>query len=127
MKFPESVFDTLPRFHGKIEVSFRKIMKTVGPYSGVATSLAKIVDDKKSRSAWLSINSEKHSWYIIERCYWKLNEKVIPSNEKKEFEDEEILRSPTAWLNNRIMDAAQKLIFKKLGADDDYQSILNIQ
>ena len=55
MKFPESVFDSLPRFHNKIKVSVRKIMKTFGPKSGVATSLAEIVDDKKWRSAWSSL------------------------------------------------------------------------
>ena len=66
--------------------------------------------------------------------------KIIPSTEKKDkihwlknglyhlqFEDEEILRSPTAWLNKRIMDATQKIIRKKLGTDEDYQSVLNIQ
>ena len=31
MKFPDSVFDSLPRFHDKIKMSVRKIMKTVGP------------------------------------------------------------------------------------------------
>ena len=28
MKFPDSVFDSLPIFHDKIKVSVRKIMKT---------------------------------------------------------------------------------------------------
>ena len=42
-------------------------------------------------------------------------------------EDEEILRYPTAWLNDCIMDATQKLTCKDLGADDDYQSVLNVQ
>ena len=65
MKFPESVFDSLPRFHDKIKVSIQKIMKIFGPYSEVATSLAEIVDDKKSRSGWLVINPEKYSRYII--------------------------------------------------------------
>ena len=58
-------------------------MKTFGPNSGVATSLAEIVNDKKWRSAWIVINPGKHSWYIIELYYWKLNEKVIQSEEKK--------------------------------------------
>ena len=132
IKFPHSVFDSLPRFHDKIKVSVRKIMKTFGPNSGFATGLGEIADDKKWRSAWVVINPDKHSWYIIERYYWKLNEKAIPSEEKKDklywlkndlyhiyFEDEEILWSPTAWLNDRIRDAAQKLICKKLGADDE--------
>ena len=129
MKFSDSVFDNLPRFHNRIKVSIRKIMNIFGLYSGVTTSLAEIVDGKKLRSAWLVINPRKHSWYIIERYYWKLNEKAIPFKEKKDkhywlnkdlyhlqFEDEKIPRSPVAWLNDCIMGAAQKLICKKLGA-----------
>ena len=50
MKFPDSVFDSLPRFHHKIKVSVPKIMKTFGPNSGVATSLTEITDDKEWRS-----------------------------------------------------------------------------
>ena len=138
MKFPESVFDSLPRFHDKIKVSIQKIMKIFGPYGGIARSLAEIVD-KKSRSGWLVINPEKYSWYIVENYYLKSNEKIIPSTEKKDkihwlknlyhlqFKDEEILRSPTAWLNKRIMDATQKILRKKLGTDDNYLSVLNIQ
>ena len=122
MKFPDSVFDSLPRFHDKIKVSVKKIMKIFVPRSGVATSL-------------IVTNLGKYSWYLIERYCWKLNEKAIPSEEKKDkfywlknnlyhlhFKDEEILWSPTTWLNDHIVDLAQKLISKKLGADDDYQS-----
>ena len=59
-------------------------MKTLGPYSEVAKSFAEIVDDKKWRSEWLIINLGKHLWHIIERYYWKLNEKVFPFDEKKD-------------------------------------------
>ena len=78
--------------------------------------------------------------HLIKRYYWKLNEKAIPSKEKKgkiywlkndlyhlHFEDQEVLRSLTTWLNDCIMDASQKLICKKLGADEDNQSVLNVQ
>ena len=65
-------------------MSVRKIMKTFGPNSKVAISLAEIVCDKKWRSAWVFINPGKHSWYIIERYYWKLNKKAVPSEEKKD-------------------------------------------
>ena len=77
--------------------------------------------------------------HLIKRYYWKLNEKAIPSKEKKgkiywlkndlyhlHFEDQEVLRSLTTWLNDCIMDASQKLICKKLGADEDYQSVSNV-
>ena len=87
MKFPERVFHSLPQFQDKVKVGIWKIMKIFVSYSGVATSLAEIVDDKKLKSAWLVINPGKHSWYIIERYYWKLNEKAIPFMEKKDLLD----------------------------------------
>ena len=62
MKFPDSAFDSLPRFHDKIKVSVRKITKTFGPYNGVATSVAEIVDDKKWTYVWLVINPGKNLW-----------------------------------------------------------------
>ena len=40
-------------------------------------------------------------------------------------EDFEILQSKTAWLNDRIMDAAQRLICETLGDQSNYQSVLN--
>ena len=48
-----------------------------------ATSLVEIADDLKWRSAWLVIEPDKHSLYITERYYKKLNEKAIPFQEKK--------------------------------------------
>ena len=39
INFPDSIFDSLSRFDGKIKESVRKIMKTFGLYSGVATNL----------------------------------------------------------------------------------------
>ena len=43
------------------------------------------------------------------------------------FDDVEILQSHVAWSNDPIMNAAQKLIYKELGADDNYQSVLNVE
>ena len=60
MKFPESVFYSLPRIHYKIKVSVRKAMKTFGPNSTVAADLAELIDDKKWRSTWVVITSGKH-------------------------------------------------------------------
>ena len=57
-------------------------MKTFCPNSGVATSLAEIVD-RKWRSVCVLIKPGKHSWYIIKHYYWKLNEKAILSEKKK--------------------------------------------
>ena len=42
-------------------------------------------------------------------------------------EDQHILLSKDAWLNDRIMDAAQKLICKEIGNELSYQSVLNSQ
>ena len=42
-------------------------------------------------------------------------------------EDANILKSQTAWLNDRIMDAVLKLICKTPGEEDNYQSVLNTQ
>ena len=39
-------------------------------------------------------------------------------------EDQHLLLSKDAWLNDRIMDAAQKLICKEIGTDESYQSVL---
>ena len=64
-------------------VSIKKIMETFGSHNGVATSLDEIVDDKKLRFTWFVINPGKHLRYIIERYYWKMNEKAIPFEVKK--------------------------------------------
>ena len=70
----------------------------------------------------------------LEKIFWKAckdNVVVIPDENQEDdadannfwlkndlynlrFDDKKILRSPTAWLNDRIMDAAQKLICKEL-------------
>ena len=39
-------------------------------------------------------------------------------------EDQHLLLSKDVWLNDRIMDAAQKLICKEIGTDESYQSVL---
>ena len=59
IKFPDSFFDSLPRFHEKIKMTIWKIANTFGLYNRVVTSFGKIVDDTKF--AWLAINPEKHS------------------------------------------------------------------
>ena len=56
------------------------------------------------------------------KLYWLKNDLY-----RLHFEDEEILRFPMAWLNDCIMDAAEKLICTKPQADDDYQPVLNVQ
>ena len=83
INFPDVVLESLPRWNDMTKVSVRKILKMFGPFSGVAMSLASIVNDKKWKSAWLIIRPEKHSSFTVERSYWKSSAKVI-SVEKKE-------------------------------------------
>ena len=40
-------------------------------------------------------------------------------------ENQHLLLPRDAWLNGPIMDAAQKLICKKIGTDESYRSVLN--
>ena len=57
-----------------------------------------------------------------EEQFWVRNDLYFLKNE-----DASILKFQTAWLNDHIMDAAQKLICKTLGVEDNYQSVLNTQ
>ena len=52
--------------------------------------------------------------------FWLLNEFYY-----LKVEDKNILTTKDAWLNDRIMDAAKKLICKALGKIDSYQPVLN--
>ena len=45
----------------------------------------------------------------------------------KKTEDKNILLSSDAWLNDRMLDAAQARICKTLGTQEHYQSVLNCQ
>ena len=113
----EGVFESWSRWHNKSKVSVQKILKIFGNLSFLNYC------DRKWKLAWLVIIPKKHSWYVVERYYWKSSAKVIPvegENIKVYWlednlyylptEDKQILLSPTAWLNNNIADAAQELI-----------------
>ena len=54
--------------------------------------------------------------------FWLQNEFYYLKNE-----DKNILMTKDAWLHDRIMKAAQKLICKALGKIDSFQSVLNSQ
>ena len=47
MKFPESVFERLPRWHDKSKV---------GTFIGVSIRAAEIIGDRKLKSTWLDIS-----------------------------------------------------------------------
>ena len=64
--------------------------------------------------------------YIIERYYWKLNEKATPFEEEK---DKRYLLNKDSDRNLRFDDEVKRPHYgcEELWADDDYQSTLNVQ
>ena len=147
IQFSEKEYQKLSQHNGKIKVSARKIANLFGEHSGVSVRILEVVNSRKWKSSWLLLESEKHSMYRIRKVYRKSIKNPIaikdeasnkaPNTEEKFWvrndlyflknEDANILKSQTAWLNDRIMDAAQKLICKTLGEEDNYQSVLNTQ
>ena len=147
LTFPDGMVKNLPAFDNKIKISVRRIIKIFGPLSGAVSKLAEIINAKNWKSSWVLVllRAEEYSWFQVEKIFWKTcrdNVVVIPDENQEDdadannfclkndlynlrFGDQKILRSPTAWLNNRIMDVAQKLICKELGIE--YQSVLNVQ
>ena len=96
--------------------------------SGLIENLSEIIGDAKWRSAWLLLIKSNNSWYIIDRIFWKRRNRNVPMiivddtpvDGKENFwlqndlyylkmEDKHILMDDKAWLNDRIMDAAQCL------------------
>ena len=90
-------------------------------------------------SAWLLIAKRKYNWFIIERAFWKQRQNIQSVNLLQQSdiidevteepwlhnemyilkkEDQHLLLSKDAWLNDHIMDAAQKLICKEIGTDE---------
>ena len=147
IQFSEKECQKLSQYNGKIKVSARKIANIFGEHSGVSIRILEVVNNRKRKSSWLLLESEKHSMYRIRKVYWKSIKNPIdvkdeasnkvPNTEEQFWvrndlyflkdEDANILKSQTTWLNDRIMDPAQKLICKTLGEEDNYQSVLNTQ
>ena len=126
-----------PLYIGKIKVSVRKITSTFDLSSDVAQQSSEHVA-KKWKSAWLILSSEKYSWFTIDRIYWERNQTAIevPDDSRVWLEtdnyiltvkEKNILLGHTEWLNDNIMDVAQKLICKAIGRLESYQSVLNWQ
>ena len=146
INFPENVFQNMPRRASKIKLSVKKLFKFFGSCSGVIECVSKAIGKKLWRSAWLLIAKRKHNWFIIERAFWKQRQNIQSVNLLQQSdvidevteepwlrnemyilkkEDQHLLLSKDAWLNDRIMDAAQKLICKEIDTDESYQSVLN--
>ena len=66
---------------------------------------------------WLQISNLKQQSSV----FWLQNEFYYLKNE-----DKNILMTKDAWLNDRTMDEAQKLIYNALGKVDRFQSVLNL-
>ena len=151
---PDDFLQTLPSYNKKIKISVQKIKKKIGECSGLSLRLPEIIGDANWRSAWLILIKASHSWYIIDRIYWRRRrcggntsakgigeqkEVLIPADEKKgvfwlqndmyylKMEDKLILMNKTCCLNDRIMDTIQRFFCKTLGNEDAYQSVLNSQ
>ena len=148
IQLSEKEYQKLSQYNGKIKVSARKIANLFGDHSAVSIRILEVVNNRKWKSSWLLLESEKHSIYRIRKVNWKSIKNPIaikdeasnnkaPNTEEKfwvrndlyflKSEDANILKSHTAWLNDRIMDALQKLICKTLGEEGSYQSVLNTQ
>ena len=146
INFPENVFQNLPRQANKIKVSVKKLSKFFGSWSGVIECVSKAIGKNLWRSAWLLIAKQKQNWFVVERAFWKQRQNIESVNLLQQSdiidevteepwlrnemyilkkEDQHLLLSKDAWLNDRIMDAARKLICKEIGTDESYQSVLN--
>ena len=128
INFPENVFQNLSRRANKIKVSVKKLSEFFGSCSGVIECVSKAIGKKLWRSAWLLIAKRKHNWSIIKRAFWKQRPNIQSVNLLQQSdiidevteepwlhnemyilmkEDQHLLLSKDAWLNDRIMDAAQ--------------------
>ena len=141
--------DALPKstFNGKIKVTVQKITAAFGSASGIAMDITQYAD-RNWRPAWLILSLEEYSWFIIDWVYCRkqikpqvikvsddsLDQKMVTKAEnwtKKnndyhlKYSNRKILLSESAWLNNNLMDSAQKLICKSLGNLASSQSVLN--
>ena len=127
-------------YNGKVIVSTRKLTSIFGKSSGIANQLSNYIGHKKWRSSWLILTPEKHSWYTIDRFFWKTkvcqpnqsSSQVSSSRLKNELDeiteaDRKILESKDGWLNDNLMYAGQQLIYKALGILETYQLVLNFQ
>ena len=142
----ENFFQNLPRRANEIKVCVKKLSKFFGSCSGAIECVSKVIGKKLWRSAWLLIAKRKHNWFIIERAFWKKTQNIQSVNLLQQSdiidevteepwlrnemyilkkEDQHLLLSKDAWLNDRIMDAAQKSICKEIGTDESYQSVPN--
>ena len=116
-------------YNGKVLVSTSVLNHTFGESSGLAIQLRNKIGCQNWKSSWLLLKPEKHSWYAIERIFWRNPESLWLGNDlyRLNVSYREILESPVGLLNDQLMDAGQKLICKALGDLESYQNVLNCQ
>ena len=73
--FSENELKSFPRRSNLIKVSVRKLTCIFGPSSGIVMSLQTILNNRKWKSAWLLLREKEHSWFLVERCFWKISSK----------------------------------------------------
>ena len=112
-----------------IGICTQKINRLFGEASGLSIELSNTIGSKNWKSAWFSLRPEKHSWFAIERIFWKNPKALWLKNDLYHltWSDREVLESSDGLLNDQLMDAGQKLICKALSNLEAYQSVLNCQ
>ena len=138
LDFYDNVLASLPTFGNKVKVSVNKLSRHFGPSSGAIDSLKESIAHKNWRSAWLILEKQKFGWFYIDKIFWRRksnaasSEPPLKSNEWLHnrlyilsYEDRNILLSKDEWLNDNLLDAAQKLICEEIGTPSTFQTVLN--
>ena len=123
-----------------MKVSVIKLSRHFGSGSGTIDDVCKAISHKNWKSAWLILEKQKHSWFLIDRVFWRKSfpkTSQLPETESNEWlrnrlyilkqKDKDILISKDSWLNDNLMDAAQKLICQEIGTPLTFQTVLNSQ
>ena len=132
--------------NGKVKVSVRKMISSFGVSSDICNSISQHICNRKWKSAWLVLKPDGHSWFFIERVFWKNVQRKIVSHVSADekhpisshtwvkndqynltMRGKDILFDERSWLNDNLMDASQKLICNSLNNLECYQSVLNSQ
>ena len=90
---PKIYIDTWKPLGKPYNVSTRKLTSTFGKSSGLASQLSNCIGDKKWRSCCLILTLGKHSWYTIDRIFWKT--KVCQPNQSSS-------QVTSSWLKNDL-------------------------
>ena len=140
LDFYSDFLEKLPFYGNKVKVSVIKLSRHFGSGSGAINDICKAITHKNWKSAWLILEKQKHSWFLIDRVFWRksfLKTSQLPETETNEWlrnrlyilkqKDKDILISKDSWLNDNLMDAAQKLICQEIGTPLTFQTVLNSQ